>query len=90
MLSQAIHIDQSSIVNITSALTSATTMANNKNMYAGDLNAATSTLGTVASVVSKTTVDNDGLSNIAEVFQLFALIRPSKQVLILIKYAYGW
>ena len=85
MLSQAIHIDQSSIVNITSALTSATTMANNKNMYAGDLNAATSTLETVASVVSKSTVDNDGLSNIAEVFQLFALIRPSKKVLILIK-----
>ena len=66
-MAQALHIEQSSIVNITTALTSATAMANDKKVYAGDLNAATSTLKTVAHAVSRTNADNDGLSHIAQV-----------------------
>ena len=54
-------------MNITTALTLATAMANDKKVYAGDLNAATSTLKTVAHAVSRTNIDNDGLSHIAQV-----------------------
>lgn len=54
-------------MNITSALLSATTMTTDKRLYAGDLNAATSTLEKVADIVGKAAVDNDGLSSIATV-----------------------
>ena len=59
-----------SILNITSALTLATDLETNKQMFAGDLNVATNTLETISGLVAK--LDNgDRVSDIAEV-QVFS------------------
>ena len=67
LLSNAQHVEKSAILNITSALKLATTGSSNNRLFAGDLNAATTTLQTVSTLVGKTILDNDGLQEIAKV-----------------------
>ena len=60
-------MDKLSILNITMAITSATSDLSSQPMFAGDLNTATNTLITVSSLLSKTQTDNDGWKDIAKV-----------------------
>ena len=70
VLSKAKQVETRSILNITSALTLATDLDTNKQMFAGDLNVATNTLETISGLVAKLD-KGDRVSDIAEV-QVFS------------------
>ena len=67
LLTSATQVDKLSILNITMAITSATSDLSSQPMFAGDLNTATNTLETVSTLLSKTQTDNDGWKEIAKV-----------------------
>ena len=67
LLTSATQVDKLSILNITMAITSATSDFSSQHMFAGDLNTATNTLETVSTLLSKTQTDNVGWVEIAKV-----------------------